>query len=178
MKNNVFTFGRFNPPTTGHKKIFDLIKSQNGIVFTSMTTGNEKNPLSVDDKVKYIKLLYDTDSIPSKTLIECLDKMKSMGHEEAIMLVGLDRYDSFKKLADDFNHHIDVSVRLPIPLKVQYIDRNDEMVSATLSRKYVIENDFDGFKKTVEGEDKDIISLYETLRGELNAKHKGNVKKC
>ncbi len=53
-------FGRFNPPTTGHKllvdKSFRLAKKLGAehAIFTSKTNDAKKNPLSVNDKIKYI----------------------------------------------------------------------------------------------------------------------------
>ena len=42
-----FTFGRFNPPTTGHEKLIKALAAQGGtiMVFPSQTQDPKKNPL-------------------------------------------------------------------------------------------------------------------------------------
>ena len=62
-KGAVFTFGRFNPPTTGHEK---LVNKLNGVakgygdalLFSSHSNDKVKNPLSHKDKVKYLKAFF------------------------------------------------------------------------------------------------------------------------
>ena len=62
MKTVVFTFGRFNPPTTGHIKLIEKIVktakqySADYRIFLSRSQDAKKNPLKLKDKVKYLKL--------------------------------------------------------------------------------------------------------------------------
>ena len=62
MKTVVFTFGRFNPPTTGHIKLVEkLVKtareySADYRIYLSRSQDAKKNPLKLTDKVKYLKL--------------------------------------------------------------------------------------------------------------------------
>ena len=59
--HHVFTFGRMNPPTTGHLKLIDKVKDvakkQNAThsVITSHSQDAKKNPLSAGQKVKHLK---------------------------------------------------------------------------------------------------------------------------
>ena len=52
----VFAFGRFNPPTIGHKKLIDKVidtaKKVNGkgFIFLSHKQNNKTDPLSFEDK--------------------------------------------------------------------------------------------------------------------------------
>ena len=59
VENNsaAFVFGRFNPPTLGHKKLFDQLKTVSDVrfVFVSHTQDKKKNPLYHDEKIKYMK---------------------------------------------------------------------------------------------------------------------------
>ena len=55
-KGVVFTFGRFNPPTTGHAKLVDKLKKASSggykpLLFTSHSNDKKKNPLSHKQKI-------------------------------------------------------------------------------------------------------------------------------
>ena len=60
----VFTFGRFNPPTTGHEKLLKVLMNtaskQRGdyYVFMSHSQDRKKNPLSHDQKMMFMKLMF------------------------------------------------------------------------------------------------------------------------
>ena len=60
-KTVVFTFGRMNPPTTGHAKLIKKVmleaKRVGGIpiVYPSKTEDNKKNPLSFKLKVSVLR---------------------------------------------------------------------------------------------------------------------------
>ena len=60
-KTAVFTYGRNNPPTVGHEKLFDKtseVAREHGVkphIFTSHSTDNTRNPLTPEHKVKLIK---------------------------------------------------------------------------------------------------------------------------
>ena len=46
-KHVTFCFGRMNPPTIGHKQVFDTMQSQGGEmkIFVSQSQDKKKNPL-------------------------------------------------------------------------------------------------------------------------------------
>ena len=61
----VFTFGRFNPPTTGHEKLIDALAKQQKrnsgsimYVFPSHSQDAKKNPLPHPKKVAYMKKMF------------------------------------------------------------------------------------------------------------------------
>ena len=58
-KEVTFVFGRFNPPTTGHEKLFDTLKkvSKGGVyrIYASKSVDKQKNPLPFKEKIKFIK---------------------------------------------------------------------------------------------------------------------------
>ena len=63
MKKHVaFAFGRFNPPTVGHKKLIDTVvdASDGGdfYIFTSQSQDPDKNPLDYQTKVNFLKKLF------------------------------------------------------------------------------------------------------------------------
>ena len=51
-KRVAFTFGRFNPPTTGHEKLIKALASQGGeiMVFPSHSQDPKKDPLPTPQK--------------------------------------------------------------------------------------------------------------------------------
>jgi len=103
----VFTFGRFNPPTTGHELLINKVKEYAGsndyYVFPSHTVDNKgKNPLDAEEKVGFMKemfpdhkskIIYDTDI---KDAIKALKWLEEKGYTDAIFVVGSDRVPAFQ----------------------------------------------------------------------------------
>ena len=58
----VFTFGRFNPPTTGHEKLLDRTKliagSSRYIIYPSQSQNQKKDPLPFALKVAYMRKMF------------------------------------------------------------------------------------------------------------------------
>ena len=61
-KEVTFTFGRYNPPTIGHEKLFDAVKknARSGAyrIYTSKSQDAKKNPLEFKDKVKFVRKMF------------------------------------------------------------------------------------------------------------------------
>jgi len=60
-KSVAFTFGRFNPPTIGHEKLINKVKSQSTNdykIFLSRSQDSKKNPLSPDVKLRFMKSIF------------------------------------------------------------------------------------------------------------------------
>ena len=70
-KTVFFTFGRMNPPTTGHEKLMNELAKKSGKnpyrVYLSQSTDKKKNPLDFKYKVKTC-LLYTSPSPRDATL--------------------------------------------------------------------------------------------------------------
>jgi phosphopantetheine adenylyltransferase len=86
----VFAFGRFNPISTGHEllanKVAAVAKQHNGkaLVVASASVDPKKNPLSVDDKVKYMRKAFTNVEVQSakkygSTFIDVAKKLSSEG---------------------------------------------------------------------------------------------------
>ena len=62
----IFTFGRFNPPTTGHEKLLDKLKTVAGtsryVVFPSQSQNQKKDPLPFALKVAYMRKMFPKHS--------------------------------------------------------------------------------------------------------------------
>ena len=61
-KEVTFVFGRFNPPTIGHEKLFNTLKkvSRGGAyrIYASKSQDPKKNPLAFKDKVKFLRKMF------------------------------------------------------------------------------------------------------------------------
>ena len=61
----VFTFGRFNPPTTGHEKLIDALAKQQSknagsimYVYPSHSQNPKKDPLPHAKKIAYMRKMF------------------------------------------------------------------------------------------------------------------------
>ena len=61
-ENVVFTFGRFNPPTTGHEKLIQKVASTAGSspfrIYPSYSQNQKKDPLPFPLKIAYMRKMY------------------------------------------------------------------------------------------------------------------------
>ena len=108
----VFAFGRFNPPTIGHKKLLDKLESTaqqvNGkaFLFLSHKQNNKTDPLSHKEKTDYLKMFYPKLAIGDpavKTIIQALQKIEAEGRTRIVMVAGSDRVAEFQKLLNQYN---------------------------------------------------------------------------
>lgn len=117
-KTAVFTYGRNNPPTVGHEKLFDKtieVAKQHGAkanIYTSHSQDSKKNPLSAEHKVKLIKSAYPQANVGSSSrempsLIHIAKKLHEQGHQHLVMVAGSDRVDEYHKLLNKYNGHPD-----------------------------------------------------------------------
>ena len=108
----VFAFGRFNPPTIGHKKLLDKVVSMTqqvngkGYLFLSQKQNNKTDPLTFGEKQDYLKMFYPDIVVGDagvKTIIQALQKIQSEGRTRIIMVAGSDRVAEFQKLLNQYN---------------------------------------------------------------------------
>ena len=101
-----FTFGRFNPPTTGHEVLINKVKEFAGtgdyFIFPSHSQDKKKNPLDVESKVYLMKKMFPdhTNSIileaQVRDAIKALKWLEDKGYTDAIFVVGSDRVSGFQ----------------------------------------------------------------------------------
>ena len=112
-KTVVFSFGRFQPPTLGHKKLIEKIinisskKSIDHQIYVSKTQDKKRNPLKIEEKLEFLKKMYPNVNFIStdkqvRTPIESLKHLNNK-YNRVICVVGSDRVDSFKLLFDTYN---------------------------------------------------------------------------
>ena len=83
-KRIVFTFGRFNPPTTGHLKLIEAVAKEAGtddyVIVPTRSFKKDKNPLKIDIKLAWMKEMFPTHAkhiITSKDLNVIIKVMQS-----------------------------------------------------------------------------------------------------
>ena len=104
----VMAFGRMNPPTIGHAKLVDVVKSQGGdpYIFLSQTQKPKTDPLSFQDKLRYAKFFFPEVTIGNpevKTIIQALQKVEALGYQQLIYVAGSDRVQAFDELLNKYN---------------------------------------------------------------------------
>ena len=108
-----FAFGRFNPPTIGHEKLFEYLKkvSRSGAyrIYASKSQDPKKNPLAFKDKVKFLRKMFPKHArnIMSdkdvRTALEVVVKLYDQGFTKVTMVVGSDRVREFDVLLNKYN---------------------------------------------------------------------------
>ena len=119
LKTAVFCFGRFNPPTIGHGKLLDALisvakrkggRNSDTFVLVSHSVDSEKNPLTKEQKVYYLKKMfprqmkfYDVDLNKKKLFLRLIAVMLNRHYDRLIMVAGSDRVREFQTELDKFN---------------------------------------------------------------------------
>jgi hypothetical protein len=107
-KTAVAAFGRFNPPTIGHEKLVDKLKSHAGdhYLFLSQTQKPKDNPLPFNIKEQFIKAAFPDINVGHATVrtpIDMLKMLEKLGYTDIIYVAGSDRVDSFDALFNNYN---------------------------------------------------------------------------
>lgn len=103
MKKAVFTFGRMNPPTIGHKKLAEKISSLEGhhFVFLSKTNDHNQNPLTAKDKLYFAHKIFPEVTIMCEekvsTIFKAIKYLIKQGYDDLTLVVGSDKVKLFKE---------------------------------------------------------------------------------
>jgi hypothetical protein len=152
-------FGRFNPPTVGHDKTFNMAKkvSVGGDlkIYPSRTQDPKKNPLSPEVKIQYMRMMfpeYDDNIIDDpkmKTIFNVLVSASEEGYSNINIVCGSDRQSEFENLSQKYNgdlYNFDL-IRV-ISSGVRDSEATGVMgMSASKMRKAVVDNDFSTFRR-------------------------------
>lgn len=156
VKTAVFTFGRMNPPTTGHKRLVDTMLGIKGdpYIFLSHSQDSKTNPLDFDTKVKYAKKFFPGVEVGNKsvkTVIDALKLLEKKKYSAIVFVAGSDRIAKFGDLIKKYNgkEYTFDSIEF-----VSAGDRSEQSesvdgMSATKMRRAVAEDDFELFSKGV-----------------------------
>ena len=192
MKKHVaFAFGRFNPPTVGHKKLIDTVvdASDGGdfYIFTSQSQDPDKNPLDYQTKVNFLKKLFPdiqdkiVYDVSIKNVLQAADKLKANGYTDATFVCGSDRVPEFTKLLNTWNG-MDKTPRFGVLNIISSGEREDGVegvggVSASMAREFVKNNDFESFKGTVPNNPQLAKELFDAVKQGM-ATSKKKIKEC
>ena len=109
----VFAFGRFNPPTTGHAKLVDVLNrlakkvGGDAMVFTSHSNDKKKNPLNHKQKVNYLRKFFGkkvkVPDVSARTVFEIANALHNQGYKSIYMVAGSDRIREFDALLKKYN---------------------------------------------------------------------------
>jgi hypothetical protein len=111
-KSVAFCYGRVNPPTIGHARLFNTTAraSMGGdyYIFLSHTQDSKKNPLDYNTKVDFVKAIYPqhADHVSTgglKGIMEILEFLYHHNYTDVTFVCGNDRLPTFTKLLNDYN---------------------------------------------------------------------------
>jgi hypothetical protein len=110
-KSVAFTFGRFNPPTTGHEKLISKVKSvpaNDYKIYLSRSEDPKKNPLSARQKLDYMKKMFpqharNIEVNTSNMVLDIATNLYKKGYKEISMVVGSDRVREFETILKKYN---------------------------------------------------------------------------
>ena len=184
-KHIVFSYGRMNPPTAGHSKVVDKVKSHadaigaNHAVIVSHSQNQKDNPLHHEHKKEFLKHVHPDVNFEHSTkehphFLAQLKKFHQEGHTHATMVVGSDRVKQFKALANKYNGPKgDYNYKKIHILSAGQRDPDAEGVagiSGTKMRAHASGNDFNSFKAGLHPNhsDEHAKKLYKATRQGMN----------
>ncbi len=178
-KGVVFTFGRFNPPTTGHAKLVDKLKKETSggyqpMLFSSHSNDKKKNPLDHKVKVKYLKKFFGkiVADVQARTVFEIANELQRQNFKRVKMVVGSDRIKEFEMLLKKYNgvkarHGYYKFDEIQIVSAGERDPDADDLsgMSASKLRALAEQGDFKAFAQGVPTRNKkDIEQLYKDIR--------------
>ena len=150
-KKAIFTWGRMNPPTVGHKALIDqmLIRAQelgaDPFIVVTHSQNKVKNPLTPAEKQDILKNMYPRVQILASSRqkpnpVFLVNELRELGYDEIFFILGSDRDENF-----GFVKNI---TRLP------GIKRNQKAegaigMSGTKARNYAVARDRTGFRSAI-----------------------------
>jgi predicted kinase len=176
MSKAVITWGRLNPVTIGHEKLVNKVKSEakkRGAmphVFISHSQDAKKNPLDYNTKYNFARKAFGpvVTKSTSKTIIQVLQEVEKMGHNEVVIIVGSDRVSEFKTFTSKYNGKDYTFDKLEV-VSAGERDPDAEGVSgmsASKMRAVAQAGDYDSFKTGTPSRmsEKDKKAMYDKIR--------------
>jgi len=181
-KTAVFAFGRMNPPTIGHAKLADVVKSQKGdpFLFLSQTQKPKTDPLPFPEKMYFASKSFPGVEVGDpkvKTIIQAMQSLEAKGYTDIIYVAGSDRVDSFTKLLNDYNgkDYNFKSINIVSAGERDPDAEGAEGMSASKMRAAAQEGDFDSFKQGVANPQM-AQQMYDQVRKGMGVAQDENVK--
>jgi len=176
------TFGRFNPPTTGHealiKKVANTAKNGEYRIYPSRSQDPKKNPLDPGQKIKFMKKAYPDhanaiqNSEDMRTIFDVLTTVDTEGYSEVNLVVGGDRVSEFTSLANKYNGKAYNFEKINVVSAGARDPDADglEGMSASKLRKSAADDNYEEFKKGCPKalKPKDCEELFSTLQQSMS----------
>lgn len=173
-KTCVFTFGRYQPPTKGHLKVWETLantKADAHYIYTSHTKDKKKNPLDYNTKVHLIELSLKENNIDAevvnseaKTIIDVVVDISNKGFTDIKFVGGSDRLEEMISLIKRYDnvpnkdgkyYHFNSIEGISAGERDPDSDNLDG-ISGTKLRQLAIDGDFESFKRNLAFSDESI----------------------
>jgi predicted nucleotidyltransferase len=110
-KSIAFAFGRFNPPTIGHEKLINKVKSlptNDYKIFLSRSNDPKSNPLSPRDKLSIMKKMFPSHARnieinQTNMVLDIATMLYKKGYSDVTMVAGSDRVREFENILTKYN---------------------------------------------------------------------------
>ena len=180
-----FTFGRFQPPTIGHKHMIKQMVAAateaggDAYVFVSSTEDKKQNPLPVGRKVEILKLqtadlpvrIINTTKLECRTLPAILHKLLEAGYERLVLYVGEDRIEPFTTLVGRmFPAEQVAKIHIRSAGARVVAANNITGISGTKMRAAAVAGNLEKFKRGTALDDATASALMENIKRGLNTK--------
>lgn len=165
----VFAYARMNPPTEGHRRIVERLRSEakatGGVarLYLSKTHDRKRNPLDPEQKLAYAQKLFPEVEVRlAPTIFAAANELADEGCDEATVIVGEDRLARFSKELPAYVGTDSLGLK---QVEVRAVSRTDEDVSATRAREAAKNGDFASFRAMTPTDDESLArELYEAVR--------------
>ena len=176
-------FGKFNPPTKEHKKLFseaDRIAMGGEIrIYPSRSQDPKKNPLNPNRKIAYIKKMFPevaeeiVNNPEMKSIFDVLLAANEDGYVNVNIVVGSDRQAEIQNLANKYNgkYYQFTEIRV-IPTGNFDSEKDLSGISSGMLRKAAADNNFREFKRGMPKtmDDSDSKKLFNEVRTAMGFK--------
>jgi len=110
-KSIAFAFGRFNPPTIGHEKLINKVKSlptNDYRIYLSRSEDPKKNPLSPRDKLSIMRKMFPSHARnieinQTNMVLDIATMLYKKGYTDLTMVAGSDRIKEFENILKKYN---------------------------------------------------------------------------
>ena len=161
MKTAFFTFGKFSPPTLGHKLMIEKMLEEAGnsdvYVVTSESVRGENAPINVKQKVDILKKMFKGTKVKVTSAKSALEFIKNIENKynRVNMIVGQNREKKFNWIRN----------YTPKYGKTTGVKRPPGAISASAVRKSAREGNINKMKTMLNNLNKKMINkIYRTIR--------------
>ena len=191
-KTAVIAWGRMNPPTIGHQKVVDTVRTTaqklmaDPILFLTKTQDAKKNPLSFAEKFHFASEMFNIPidrNTSIKTIIQALQSLQGQGYKNVAIVAGSDRVQQYQDLVNKYNNTADKSGEIPFAfnnIKVVSSGERDpdadgvEGMSASKLRQLAVDGEYEAFKSGVSGNETLAKQMYNRVRQAMGVKDTQN----